>query len=135
MIYILLSLIFIISIILAIEDYKKLEVPIWLLYSYSIALSILFWKLKFPLFCIPIALIILLYIKFKNINAADIYMICILFYTIIMLKLYAFNILMIIPLLIIVIFIFNKEKIPFISIGTILNLIYIIWLLNSLNYI
>ena len=135
MIYLLLGLIFIISIILAVEDFKTYSVSSILLYIYSGLLTILFWNLQFPFFFIPIICLGLLFIKSENINGTDLYILCILFYIILMLKRYAFNIFMLLPLAIafIIIFIFNKNKIPFVTIGTSLIFIYVSWLLIIFN--
>ena len=135
MIYLLLGLIFIISIILAVEDFKTYSVSSILFYIYSGLLTILFWNLQFPFFFIPIVCLGLLFIKYENINGTDLYILCILFYIILMLKRYSFNIFMLLPLLIafIIIFVFNKNKIPFVTIGTSLTLIYISWLLIIFN--
>ena len=131
MIYLLLGLIFIISIILAVEDFKTYSVSSILFYIYSGLLTILFWNLQFPFFFIPIVCLGLLFIKSENINGTDLYILCILFYIILMLKRYSFNIFMLLPLLVtfIIIFIFNKNKIPFVTVGTSLIFIYVSWLL------
>lgn len=135
MIYLLLGLIFIISIILAVEDFKTYSVSSILFYIYSGLLTILFWNLQFPFFFIPIVCLGLLFIKSKNINGTDLYILCILFYIILMLKRYSFNIFMLLPLLVafIIIFIFNKNKIPFVTVGTSLIFIYVSWLLIIFN--
>ena len=135
MIYLLLGLIFIISIILAVEDFKTYSVSSILFYIYSGLLTILFWNLQFPFFFIPIVCLGLLFIKSENINGTDLYILCILFYIILMLKRYSFNIFMLLPLLLtfIIIFIFNKNKIPFVTVGTSLIFIYVSWLLIIFN--
>ncbi len=135
MIYLLLGLIFIIGIILAVEDFKTYSVSSILFYIYSGLLTILFWNLQFPFFFIPIVCLGLLFIKSENINGTDLYILCILFYIILMLKRYSFNIFMLLPLLVafIIIFIFNKNKIPFVTVGTSLIFIYVSWLLIIFN--
>ena len=77
MIYLLLGLIFIISIILAVEDFKTYSVSSILFYIYSGLLTILFWNLQFPFFFIPIVCLGLLFIKSENINGTDLYILCI----------------------------------------------------------
>ena len=137
MVILLLLAILIIGIILSIQDYKTYSISAILLCSYACLISCIFFKLNIPLFFIPILCLLILFIKFKKFNNADIIIACILFYIICILKIYYFNPLMLLPLIValIIIFIFNKNIIPYIVIGNSLITIYITWLLYILEYI